>query len=200
MTILDVNGNARVRVAPVLQATESIDKIMVFDSNNIINTVDSNRIFEKSPYGQSIIKGVGGNGFSVLSFNLLSGWQKVSFPVLEINEGLNFSATNQEFIAPETGIYNVYFFLEMASLLSTSTLGAGIFKINSGSSTAVLISDESFLNVSVLGVNVSPPVRKTQTIIKLNKGDKIVFGAKVPLADIGLFNNSKALFTIWRMK
>ncbi|MFP3507779.1 hypothetical protein, partial [Burkholderia sp. SIMBA_062] len=87
--------------------------------------------------------GIGGNGFSVLSLNLLSGWQKIYFPTLEINEGLNFNVTNQEFIAPETGIYNVYVFIEMASLLSASTLGAGIFKINSGSSTAALISDES---------------------------------------------------------
>ncbi|KAA2215699.1 hypothetical protein [Chryseobacterium sediminis] len=197
---LDVNGNTRIRTALVLPDTESANKIMAFDSNNLVSTIDLNRIFSNSPNGQTIIKGLGGAGFSVLPLSLLSGWQKVSFPVLEIDEGLNFNSTNQEFTAPKTGIYNLYFFLDMASLSSASTLGAGIFKVDGTTGITSLLSEESFLNISVLGINVSSPVRKTQTIVKLNAGDKIVFGMKAPLLDIGLFANSKASFTIWRMK
>lgn len=197
---LDVNGNTRLRMADTLPVSESVNKILVFDSENVVHTTDLGRIFSRSPNGESIVKGVGGAGFSVLSLNVLSGWQKVIFPNIEIDEGLNYNTSAQEFTAPETGIYNVYFFVEMASILSATTLGAGIFKKLASTGSVSLISEESFLNVSLLGINVSPPVRKTQTIIKLNQGDKITFGMKVPLTDIGLFTNSKASFAIWRMK
>ncbi len=196
---LDVNGNVRIRTTPVLPSAQDL-KVMVLDDENVVNTTDLSNIFERAPTANTIIKGTGGTGFSVLSLSLLNGWQKVSFPTLEIDEGLDFNTSTQEFTALEKGIYHIYFNIEMASLLSASTLGAGIFKIKSGTNTAVLISEESFLNVSVLSINVSPPVRKTQTIVKLDAGDKIVFGIKIPLTDISLFNNSKAAFTIWRMK
>lgn len=52
---------------------------------------------------------MGGTGFSLLSISLLNGWLQVSFPTLEIDEGNNYDTAQQEFIAPSTGVYNVYF-------------------------------------------------------------------------------------------
>lgn len=196
---LDVNGDVRIRKVDTLTTSESVNKILVLNNNNIINQIDASSILP----GMSnvITKGVGGTGFSLLSISLLSGWLQVSFPALEIDEGNNYDLSQQEFIAPNTGFYNVYFFLEMASLLSVSTTGIGIFKIDGISGIRTLLSEESFVNVSVLGIGVSPPTRSTQTIVKLNKGDKVTFGMRgIALANIGLLANSNAQFSILRVR
>lgn len=193
---LDVNGNVIIRLVNPLPAAGFQNKILTLDSNNEIYYVALSGILP-SP---AVVKGNGGSGFSVLSAALLSGWQKVSFPVIEIDEGNNYDLPAQEFVAPAQGIYHVYFFLEMPSLALVSTLGAGIFKIDATSGVATLLSEDSFLNISLLGTNVSSPTRKTETLVRLNSGDKIVFGMRVPTANIGLFSNSKAQFGIWSIK
>lgn len=197
---LDVNGTARIRTSTPIPVSDPLDKIMIFDDAFNVRSVDVKRIFEESPRNSTIVKGVGGQGFSVLSLSLLGGWQKASFPLEEIDENGDFDLITQEFTAPHSGIYNAYFFMELASLLSASDLGIGIFKVSTATGTTELLSQKSFLNVSVLGINVSPPTRSTQTTVKLNQGDKIVFGVKVPLINSNLLSNSKANFSIWRMK
>lgn len=200
MATLDINGTTKIRDASPIPISEPLDRVMIFDTNSIVRSIDVQRIFKESPRSTSIVKGTGGSGFSVLSLTLLNGWQKANFAVEEIDEGGDFDMTSQEFTAPEDGIYNIYFFIESASVISASTLGAGIFKIDGDTGNRTLLAEESFLNVSVLGINVSPPTRSTQTIVKLNKNDKIAFGVKIPLININLLTNSKANFSILRLK
>lgn len=196
---LDVNGDVRIQKVNPLPASESVNRILALGDNNIIHQINADDILLNG--SNAIVKGIGGTGFSLLSISLLNGWLQVSFPTLEIDEGNNYDTAQQEFIAPSTGVYNAYFFIEMASLLSVSTTGIGIFKIDGISGIRTLLSEESFTNISVLGIGVSPPTRSTQTIVKLNKGDKISFGMRgIPLASIGLLTNSNAQFSILRVK
>ncbi|MCT2406256.1 hypothetical protein NZD88_01645 [Chryseobacterium antibioticum] len=189
---LDVNGDVRIRKVDTLATPENGSRILVLSNNNTVNQTDADHLLPK----KIIVKGLGGTGFSLLSISLLNGWLQVSFPTLEIDDGNNYSLSQQEFITPKTGIYNVYFFLEMASLLSASTTGIGIFKIDISGNTT-LLCEESFANINVLGIGVSPPTRSTQTIVKLNKGDKITFGMRgVVLSNISLLANSNAQFSI----
>lgn len=194
---LDVNGDVMIRKVDTLTASESASKILVLNNNNVVNQIDASYLLNSN----IIVKGVGGVGFSLLSVSLLNGWLRVSFPTLEIDDGNNYDLSQQEFTAPTNGVYNVYYFLEMASLLSGSTTGIGIFKIDNISGITTLLCEESFANVSVLGIGVSPPTRSTQTIVKLNKGDKITFGMRgVALANISLLANSNAHFSILKVK
>lgn len=194
---LDVNGDVMIRKVDTLTVSESASKILVLNNNNVVNQIDASYLLNSN----IIVKGVGGVGFSLLSVSLLNGWLRVSFPTLEIDDGNNYDLSQQEFTAPTAGVYNVYYFLEMASLLSGSTTGIGIFKIDNISGAITLLCEESFANVNVLGIGVSPPTRSTQTIVKLNKGDKITFGMRgVVLANISLLANSNAHFSILKVK
>ncbi|MGU3376981.1 hypothetical protein [Chryseobacterium sp. M5A1_1a] len=199
MATLDVNGDVRIRKVDTLASSEIVNKLLVLNDNNVVNQIDFSRI--QSSIGNTIVKGVGGTGFSLLSISLLNGWLQASFPLLEIDDGNNYNLTQQEFTAPSSGVYDVYFFLEMASLISVSTMGIGIFKIDGISGIRTLLSEESFVNVNVLGIGVSPPTRSTETLVKLNAGDKITFGMRgLALANIGLLENSKAQFFILRVR
>lgn len=196
---LDVNGDVRIRKVDTLASSETVKKLLVLNDNNVVNQVDFSRI--QLSMGNAIVKGIGGTGFSLLSISLLNGWFQVSFPMVEIDDGSNYDLTQQEFTTPNTGIYDIHFFLEMASLLSISTTGIGIFKVDGISGIRTLLSEESFANINILGIGVSPPTRSTETLVKLNAGDKIVFGMKgITLANIGLLENSKAQFFIIQVR
>ncbi|MFP3835618.1 hypothetical protein [Chryseobacterium sp. SIMBA_028] len=196
---LDVNGDVRIRKVDTLASSQIVNKLLVLNDNNVVNQIDFSRI--QVNIENAIVKGVGGTGFSLLSISLLNGWLQASFPILEIDDGNHYNLTQQEFTAPSSGVYNVHFFLEMESLLSVSTIGIGIFKIDGISGIRTLLSEESFANVNVLGIGVSPPTRSTETLVKLNAGDKIIFGMKgIALANIGLLENSKAQFFILQVR
>ena len=87
----------------------------------------------------------------------------------------------------------------MTSIVSVSDLGVGIFKFSGGTTT--LIADESYesLSVTILGIGVtSPPVRSTQTLVKLVAGERIYFGIKSN--NLLVFNNAQAQFSIFQVK
>lgn len=187
---LDVNGDVVIQNVP--NCDESVtNKILVHNSSN-------NRV-EAINLQKSFVKGIGGTGFSILSLTILSGWNKVSFPTLEFDENGDFNLTTQTFTAPMNGIYNISVYVKMNSLVSISSFGVGIFKENSGGTQ--LIADESYksLDVTILGIGVtSPPTRSTQTLVKLNQGDKIHFGIKS--SDLTILNNGEAQFSIFQVK
>lgn len=187
--MLDINGDLIIKDVP-LQSSESYKVLTLNSVNNKIE------YFNKP---KSFLKGVGGTGFSILSLTLLSGWNKISFPVLEFDENNDFDLSNQFFTAPMDGIYNISVYVKMSSLISLSNFGVGIFKESSG--TTLLVSDETYesLSVSILGIGVtSPPTRSSQTLIKLNQGDKILFGVKS--SDLTVLNNAEAQFSIFQVR
>lgn len=187
---LDVNGDVVIQNVPYCDENVT-NKILVLNNSN-------NRV-EAINLPKSFVKGIGGTGFSILSLTILSGWNKVSFPTLEFDENGDFNLTTQTFTAPMNGIYNISVYVKMNSLISLSSFGVGIFKESSGHTN--LIADETYqaLSVSILGIGVtSPPTRSTQTLVKLNQGDKIHFGIKS--TDLTILNNGEAQFSIFQVK
>ncbi|WP_130733918.1 hypothetical protein [Flavobacterium sp. J27] len=186
---LHINGDAIIESVPKLSTP--LQKIITLNaSNNRIEYVEAEKSF---------VKGFGGAGFSVLGTTLISGWNQISFPNLEFDENADYNTTNQYFVAPMNGIYNVAVYVKMTSLVNVSNLGVGIFKYTGGTTT--LIADESYesLSVTILGIGVtSPPVRNTQTLVKLNTGDRIYFGIRS--SNLVVFNNAEAQFSIFQVK
>lgn len=189
---LDINGDLIIKNVPEL--TDTFDKILTLNgSSNRVEYVLAPKITK------SYLKGIGGAGFTILGATLISGWNQISFPFIEFDENNDYNTTNQYFEAPLDGIYNVYVYVKMTSLVNVSDLGVGIFKNSSGVNT--LIADESYesLSVSVLGIGItSPPTRGTETLVKLNAGDRIYFGIKSN--NLLVFNNAEAQFTISQLK
>ena len=189
---LDINGDLIIKNVPEL--TDSFDKILTLNGS-------TNRVkYTNAPIApKSYLKGKGGIGFTVLGATLISDWNQISFPTIEFDENADYNTTSQYFEAPTDGIYNIYVYVKMTSLVNVSDLGVGIFKNVSGVNT--LIADETYesLSVTVIGIGItSPPTRSTQTLVKLNTGDRIYFGIKSN--NLLVFNNAEAQFSIFQLK
>ncbi|MFD2890547.1 hypothetical protein ACFS5J_00750 [Flavobacterium chuncheonense] len=184
---LDVNGDLIVREIPLASTTP--EKMLVL--NNTKNKLEAINL------PKSFIKGKGGKGFSILNVTLLGSWKQVSFPTIEFDENNDYDTSNQYFVAPMDGIYNIYAYAKMTSLISLSSLGIGIVKETGG--TYELIADQTYQSISVVGFGVvSPPTRQIQTLVKLNQGDKIYFAIKS--TNIAVFADAEAQFTIHQVK
>lgn len=195
--ILDVNGDLKIRTVPLDSTSLSI---LVLDVNNIVHR--NTKVLGLSP--KSFVEATGATAINLLNVNLLSGWYKIQFPTEEFDENNDYNVTTSEFTVPQTGIYNLYVQFATTSVISASEVGVGIFRKPSGGSSFSLIAEETFMsvNVSVLTINldVSPPTRKTQRLVKLTKGDVIIFAAKVPAVSATLIGGSKSFFTVEQVK
>lgn len=195
---LDINGNLIVRTVPVDNTSTSI---LVLGANREVR--QNTTLLSGVP--KSFVSATGATGISLLNISLLNNWFKIQFPTKDFDENTDYSTATSEFTAPVAGIYNIYVQFATTSVVSASEVGVGIFKKASGASTFSLIAEETFLSVNVsvpplLNLDVSPPTRKTQRLVKLAKGDVIIFGAKVPLVSVTLIGGSKSFFSINQVK
>lgn len=192
---LDINGDLRIRTVPIDNTSSSI---LVLDTNNMIH---QNITLLSNNAARSFVEATGGSSITLLSATLLSGWNKIPFSNEELDEHNDYDNTNNyEFTAPQSGVYSVYVQFEVTGLVSAGEIGVGIFKRAAGASTYTLLAQESYVTVSVAGINVSPLTRKSQRLVKLANGDHIAFGAKVPLLTVTLIGGSKSFFTIEQVK
>lgn len=192
---LDVNGDLKVRTVAVDNISSSI---LVLDANNMVH---QNTTLLSTNAARSFVEATGGSSITLLSATLLSGWNKIPFSNEELDEHNDYdNTTNYEFTAPQAGVYSVYVQFEVTGLVSAGEIGVGIFKRAAGASTYTLLAQESYVTVSVAGINVSPLTRKVQRLVKLASGDHIVFGAKVPVLTVTLIGGSKSFFTIEQVK
>jgi hypothetical protein len=164
-------------------------------NKGIVNRVSSKQVVNS--HLKSFVKGSGGSTISLASLSLLSSYKRIQFNSETFDENNDYNTTTYEFTAPSDGIYNVYVQYEMSSLVAASTAGVAIFSERSG--VAAIEAQESYLSVGVtivfVSTNVSPPTRKAQTLVKLNAGDKIYFGA-AGAASLSLIGGDKSFFTI----
>lgn len=201
LAALDVNGNLRIRKVTTNTTTQNI---LVLGADSIVYTNTVSNLFPTSNQ-KSFVRGTGAQSISLVNISLLTGWFKINMPTEAFDENNDYNTTTSEFTAPVTGIYNVYVQFKTTSVVSAAEVGVGIFLKPSGSSTYSLIAEETFLSVNVnvaglLNLDVSPPTRKTQTLLKLNAGDVIIFGAKVPLVSLTLVGGTSTYFTINQVK
>ncbi|TWP23252.1 hypothetical protein ETU10_07825 [Apibacter muscae] len=200
---LDVNGDLKVRGvidqnSPIAKNSNKqfyiSNKVLVINDNSTIH-YDTNII--KNSYVKG---GNSSNSTSLISLDGISGWNKIAFENIAFDYNNEYDLNSYEFIAKNSGIYAVYIQYTTSSLISASNVGVGILKRKASEITYTLEAEESFSNVSVLGISVSPPTRKIFSIIDLDKGDAITFGASGLSLSIQLLGGTDTYFTIFQIK
>ncbi|KMQ60197.1 hypothetical protein ACM46_18400 [Chryseobacterium angstadtii] len=195
--MLDINGDLRVRVAEQCEGGSCADSILVKTGGGYVQTISKQQLLNQNI--KSYVSGAGTDGTILLSLSILSNWLKVGFDREIIDENNDFDVGNYTFTAPGKGIYDIYVQLKASSLVGVGDFGAGIF-VKRGNNPPELIADESYLNISLLNVNVSPPTRKTQNIVALDAGDQVFFGARTSLLSLELLAGSSSFFSIYQIK
>ena len=188
---LDVNGDLKIRTILLdTDANSAKDSILVVKSG-IINRVTSKQIFESNI--KSFVRATGSSSTSLGLSIGSSGFKKIAFNTELFDENNDYNPSSYEFLVPRDGIYSVYVQYEVSSLLAATNVGVAIFTEING--VASIAAQEVYDNIAVVGLNVSPPTRRTQTLLKLNAGDKIFFGASSSLT-ITLVGGAKSYFTV----
>jgi hypothetical protein len=195
--MLDVNGDLRVQTVTngtVLAAETSV--LIVDDSDrNIVKKVPSKYVVNS--YLKSLVKGsfLGGSsgGIAVGLFN----WSIIPFNNEDIDENDEYDdASNYKFTAKQDGVYEVYSQIKVTPV-SAGDFGIGIIKEVSGTET--ILAQDSYVGVSVLGINVSSPYRRATTLISLNAGESIKFKV-YSLVSVTLAGGGDSFFTIKQVR
>lgn len=196
-SMLDIDGDVRIRNIPI---DNTLSNILVV--NNAGNVYQNQIIY--TPPLKTFVRAKGGSSISLLSLTALLGWYQIAFNSIDFDENSEYNTTNYQFTAKQDGVYDIYLQAKTESVVSASEYGVGIFKKNVGETNYTLIAEETFLsiNINILAINVdvSPPSRNTRTLIKLKKGDVIIFGVKVPLVSLKLIGNTSSFFSINQVK
>ncbi|RYG48721.1 MAG: hypothetical protein EOO01_13210 [Chitinophagaceae bacterium] len=193
-SMLDVNGDLRIRAVP-LTTSESIakDSILGVDRKGNVLRLSAKTIVTN--YLKTFIRG----GFTATtdqSLSLTSGTVKIPFNYEEFDENSEYVPSAATFTAKSTGIYNVSVQIKAnSSVTVASNFGVAILKND------VVVARNGFANVgvSILGltINVTPPVRSVQTLIKMVPGDTIKFNIYSDLINAGLLSAKEdSYFTI----
>lgn len=155
---------------------------------------------------KTFLKATGGTNISIIDIDLIVGtsWKKIQFNSEEFDDNNEFNTTTSEFTVKQDGIYNIYAqFKGSTALLGAGNLGIGIIKKSASTGLTTLIAEESFVNISVtvvVPINVTPPTRKVQTLVKLQTGDVITVAANTSILSANLIGDTNSYFTIQQVK
>lgn len=197
-TALDINGDIRIRDIPI---TTTLTNVLVSDDDGNVYKRTGLTLHSLTSPTKSFVRASGGSKFSLLNLTLLQGWKQIGFDQIEFDENIEYDISSYQYTAKQDGIYDIYAQIKTGSILTVGDIGIGIFKKGVGESNFSLLAEETYLNVTVTSIiAVSPTSRSTKTLVKLKKGDTIVFAAKVPLVEITLLGGSFSFFTIHQVK
>jgi hypothetical protein len=194
---LDVNGSMRIR-STISNNRESVakDSILVTDKNGNVQRISSKMVIES--HLKTFVKG--GFSGSEQTLSMTSGSAKIPFDYEDFDENNEFNTSTNTFTAKVAGIYNVYVQTKAVSTISVTTnLGVSILKNNT------VIARNGFANVGVtiafVTLNVTPPIRTVQTLVKLDVGDTIKFNIYSDLGSVGLISTKEdSFFTIQQVR
>lgn len=191
---LDVNGTLRVRTLDT-NPNESAAKDSVLVSDNIGNVkrISARKIIES--HLKTFIKGsfVSTND---VSLTLSSGTKKIPFDYEEMDTNSEFDTTTSTFTAKQDGIYQIMVQIEATSAIAIAAdYGVAILK------NGTIINRNSFANIGLLSVNVTPPVRTIQTLVALTTGNTICFNVVSSLGSLGIIGSKEdCFFTIHQVR
>lgn len=197
---LDVNGDFRIKSVPKDTISE---EIIVLNNQNIVNKNSIKNLISKEIVLKSYVKAIAKDS-TLFDTIPIKGWYKVLMPIVDFDENNDYNEETSEFKAPETGFYCIYVQLKTSNMLATDEVGVGILKKDGSTSTYSLLGKQIYHNVNILigseHVTTSPPTRSTETIAELNKGDVIIFGAKLPSEDLSLVGGASTFCSIYEIK
>lgn len=191
---LDVNGTLRIR-ATTTNPNESAakDSILVADNLGNVNRISSKKIIES--HLKTFVKGAFLSSGDV-SLTLSSNTKKIPFDYEEIDTNTEFDTSTSTFTAKQDGIYQVSVQIKATAAIAIATdFGVTILK------NGTVINRNSFANVGVVGVNITPPLRTVQTLVALETGNTISFNVVSNLASLGLVGTREdCFFTIHQVR
>ncbi|PHR86467.1 MAG: hypothetical protein COA80_19605 [Leeuwenhoekiella sp.] len=166
--LVDINGALRVRQYIEGSANAARDSIAVFDGRGVVMSVPTRMLLANVE--KSLVKAKLTSNFTIaLLSNVIVKFNSEDFDLKD-----EFDPTTGYFTAEYAGIYRVSAQIK-SSTLSIGDLGLSIYKTNAAGTVETKIAEENFVNVSVLGINVSPPTRSVSTLVQLEAGEKISF-------------------------
>ncbi|PKA82054.1 C1q domain-containing protein [Ulvibacter sp. MAR_2010_11] len=192
---LDINGNLKIRLIPEEALVNDVkDSVLVVNGNYVKSIPTKSLVTAALP---TTIKGTFSTTGAV-NLSLLSGVQTIPFNDLHFDVNNEFNTTTYMFTAKQDGIYAVNVHIEAGSSIGIATnFGVRILK------NGTVESRNSFANVGVLGVNVTPPVRSSQTLLQLSTNDTISFQIEgdIALGSVNLLGaDQDSYFTIHQVR
>lgn len=196
---LDVNGDLRVRAtASTVRESAAKDSIITVGATGNVTRVSSKTVIES--HFKTYIKGSFiTTGPSLINLGILAnGYSVIPFNTTEFDIDSEFNITTNTFTAKRSGIYSFYIAIKVNSavLSVNGDFGVAIFQGNT------LKARNSFANLQLLGLNITPSVRSAQTILQLNTGDTVTFRtfSSVALTAGLLSNGDESFFTIQQVR
>lgn len=195
--MLDVNGTLRVRQTDLTTSeTSAKDSVLVVNKIGDVYRVSSKTI--ANSYLKTFVKGSFVTSTDK-NLTLSSGTQKVPFDYEEFDTNNEFDTSTNTFTAKQSGIYEIVVQIKANNTLSVaSNFGVAIVKATTSPPTATVVARSAFANIGITvltaTINVTPPVRTTQTLIQLSAGEMIRFNLYSDLVNIGVLGSREDCF------
>lgn len=199
---LDINGTLRIRsIQEETNPKIATDSVLVMSRDGTVNRIASKKIYESN-----IKTAVHGSfsGTGNISLTLGSNVAVIPFIIDSATEDFDtnneFNSDNNTFTAKQNGIYQVYTQINSSGTLAIApNYGVRILK------NEVVIAEQNFANIGIkvllVNINVTPPIRNVQTLVRLTEGDTIKFQLYTTLANVSLSNSkTDSFFTIQQVR
>ncbi|MCT2560652.1 hypothetical protein [Chryseobacterium herbae] len=202
---LDVNGTIKVRDIPLTPALPGYEILALNTGSSQIAKVDPQLLYS-STVNTSVYAAKKTTGINLLSLGLFpAGFRAVNFVASErsVGSAALFSDTDNTYIIPSDGVYNVAFSFRYGSGLQaailTNTPGIGIFRNRAGVGT--LLDSRSFSGLTIpLLLSLTISESSINSMYSFEAGDKISFGLTGSSAlDIGLLGASVGSFYVYKV-
>ncbi|WP_395061311.1 hypothetical protein [Flavobacterium sp.] len=133
---------------------------------------------------------------ALVNLTFASGTVKIPFNSTDFDTNAEFNSSTNTFTAKQEGIYRITTQIKANSSIAIAT-NFGIAALKNGT----VFARNSFANIGVLGVNITPPIRAINTLISLNANDTISFSLVSDLASVSILGTSEdCFFTIEQIR
>tara|TARA_B100000953_G_scaffold245456_1_gene207382 strand:+ start:152 stop:847 length:696 start_codon:yes stop_codon:yes gene_type:complete len=172
--MLDVNGGLRIRSYNDGSDDAAKDSLAVLDGRGVVHRIATSTLLANMD--KSLVRAGVSNSSGALINISISGEQRVRFDNESFDVKDEYDRSTGIFTASSSGIYRITAQIRSStSLLSAGDLGIAIYKNDASRTTYTKIAEENYVNVEVLGIKVSPPVRTVSTLVQLGAGEEITF-------------------------
>lgn len=185
---LDINGDLRIRgISEEMELEVAKDSILVLSRNGLVNRISSKKILESTL--KTAVKSNFNAGGSTILLSILSGSAIIPFGNESFDTNDEYDTTTYTYTAKQDGIYDIYAQIKASSGISVTTnFGLSITK------NGVIVAENSFANIGVLGANITSPIRNVQTLLQLSENDTVTFEVTTSLVSVRLLGNEKDCF------